>query len=332
MVKFKLISTLVVIFLMASCKKYEVVSEYYLITNRGKNIEGSTFQGCVVRYSFLNYATKLNETIQKEAVSSAFSIWQKTNENLLFLQSDDISRTELLIEFKESDEFDLVENILPIGLFKTNVRGISSLRQVEGNKYRILLDDTIDWNPSLLQRTISYQIGSYLGFPSSDDSQSIMYLEANQKPISLSKTDSIKYLQKYSLPCKDLEYDLLPLELKLDNRIERKIRLDKVGTVTIESSGVINSGPFIGSVQPDGKFEFDYLGITFDIDASYDIVPDFPHGSVIYQINNDTKWRLCKSKCEFTTDGNEYLTLTLQINDKITSDNSGFYDVEIKYK
>jgi hypothetical protein len=114
--------------------------------------------------------------------------------------------------------------------------------------------------------------------------------------------------------------------------VTKDIKLERAGIVTIKSTGVMVAGTFIGDVTPDGKFEFTIGGVAFDISAQYDINPDFPHGAVIYKINDDKDWRLCKSNCEFSTLGNEYITLQLFINDSNAADNTGTYTTIIDYK
>lgn len=256
----------------------------------------------------------------------------KTNNNVLFNNSSDLSRADLIIDFIEAENLINSENSLPFGIIKTKTRTISDLKQLDNGLYKIQLDDDILWSEELITRAVAFQIGNYLGFKTSENPNSIMFPEANVTINKLSKEDSVYYKQKYSLPCKDLNVKSLPMSLKLTNTISEEIKLDKAGTVAIKSSGLINAGTFIGNTSPDGKFEFTYLGIAFDIDATYDIEPDFPHCAVMFKLNDDKDWKLCKSNCEFTTKGNETVTLTLQINDKDPSDNSGSYTVEIDYK
>ncbi|MCP9767090.1 hypothetical protein EGI22_04155 [Lacihabitans sp. LS3-19] len=329
MVKFRYIIFLLSFF---ACENIEPIPNQYLITDLKKEYEGITAKNCVIRYAIKNYSKSKNESVQVLAVSKAFEIWQKTNTNVVFANSSDITRADLIIDFEETENLTNSENSLPFGIVLTKTKTISDLKQLENGLYKIQLNDDIQWTEELITRAVAFQIGNYLGFKTSDNPNSIMFPEANININKLSKEDSIFFKQKYSLPCKDLDFKSLPMSIKLTNSITEEIKLDKAGTVTIKSSGSINAGTFIGNTTPDGKFEFTYLGLAFDIDASYDIVPDFPHCAVMYKLNDDKDWKLCKSNCEFTTKGNETITLTLQINDIDPSDNSGFYTVEIDYK
>lgn len=317
---------------LVSCKKYDVIESQYAITSEERKVEGLPFNGCVIRYNLKNSAKSLNEIPQKQAIEKAFQIWQKSNSNVAFVNTSDTTLAEIIIEFADKSFFLKEDTQMPIGLFKTNSKVIGTMKPIQGTRYKIYLDKDIVWNENLLSRTLAYYIGNYLGFKTSDKVNSIMYPEANINIQQLSKEDSILYKQKYSFPCKDLNVTYLPVKTKLTNNYTKEIKLEKAGIIQIKSSGVINAGTFIGDVTPDGKFEFDYLGIRFDISATYDIVPDYPHGSVMYKLNNAKDWTLCKSNCEFKTSGAEYITLYLQVNDTTANDNSGFFDVEISYK
>ncbi len=326
------ILAVILIVIIAGCKKYEVVDSQYAITAQERKAEGVAFSGCVIRYYLKNFANSLNEVPQKQAIDKAFTIWQKANSNVMFASTSDTTLAEIIIEFGDKAVFLTDKTELPIGLFRTNSKVIGAIKQIKGTQYKISLDKDIIWNENLLSRTLAYYIGNYLGFKTSEQADSIMFPEANISIQQLSKEDSILYKQKYSFPCRDLNVSYLPIKTKLTNNFTKEIKLEKAGVVQIKSTGVINAGTFIGDVTPEGKFEFDYLGVRIDIDPIYDIYPDYPHGAVMYRLNNSEKWILCKSNCEFKTTGAEYITLYLQLNDTTAGDNKGFFDVEVSYK
>jgi hypothetical protein len=324
--------SLFLLILVLGCEKHEPFEKIFLITENQKISTNRAFDGCVIRYSLGNYFSKLSETLQKQSIDKAFAVWQKTNPNVLFINVSDTTKTELTVRFVNSSQISKGDNYAPVGLIKTPLKAISLLRQVKGFRYEILLDNTQPWDEQSLIRVLTYHIGNYLGFGISTDVNSVMYPYASNISVNLSKSDSIQYNQLYSLPCKDFKYETLPIQIKLSNLVTKDIKLERAGIVTIKSTGVMVAGTFIGDVTPDGKFEFTIGGVAFDISAQYDINPDFPHGAVIYKINDDKDWRLCKSNCEFSTLGNEYITLQLFINDSNAADNTGTYTTIIDYK
>lgn len=94
--------------------------------------------------------------------------------------------------------------------------------------------------------------------------------------------------------------------------------------VTIEASGNIRVGTWVGTVSPEGK-SAGVLGISLE---GYNIVNKFPHGSLIYRIG-DEAWKLCGHKCGFVSQISGILSITFEINDKNKTDNYGAYDVRI---
>ncbi|WP_337041367.1 matrixin family metalloprotease [Emticicia sp. 17c] len=324
---------LILLIIAVGCEEYTPAEKVNLIANNLKKVPARTFSGCLVRYSLVSYYSRLSESIQRRAVENAFAIWQKSNPNMLYVATLDTSRVEISIKFVSRKQMNVDGEQADIGILKTSLLPLSQLKQVKGAHYEILLDESFNWDETTMLKTVGYQIGNYLGFPSSSDSNSIMYSITSSSPNGLSRDDSLVYNQLYPLPCKDMGINFLPLSLKLSAPVTQDIKLDKAGTVAIRSTGIITVGSFIGDCTPEGKFQFTYLGITFDIDTyTYNIEPTYPHGAVMYKINNEAKWRLCKGNCEFTTNGNEYITLTLQVNDKDVTDNIGVYDVQINYK
>ncbi|PLK42444.1 matrixin family metalloprotease [Emticicia sp. TH156] len=310
------------------CEQYYPVERLNLIANNLKKVPARTFSGCLVRYSIKDYYPKLTESVQRRAIDNAFAIWREANPNMFFINSADTNRLEVSIRFVNPNQISTNGQVADFGILKTTLQPISELRQVEGLRYDILLNNSFNWDEYTIQRAIGYQIGNYLGFPSSSEPTSMMY-SLSSLTSKLSLADSVLYRQIYPLPCKDLGVNFLPIKFQLKGPVTFEIKLDKPGTVTIRSTGLINVGQFINECTPDGKTEF---GGFIPIDAiTYNIEPAFPHAAVIYKLNGETNWRLCKSNCEFST-SSDYITLTININDKNVSDNYGYFDVEVNYK
>ncbi len=327
----KLFSALLLILIIIGCEKFEPIERTFLISDNQKTSSNKAFDGCVIKYSLANFYDNRTEEIQKQAVTKAFALWQRTNANVVFTNVLDTSNAELIIKFVGSKSIIKGEKYVPYGIMKTTLKSISSLKQVKGFKYEILLDNTYNWDETAITRVVSFNIGSYLGFGVSEKTNSVMNPIASNIALALSKEDSTLYYQYYSLPCKDSKTESLPITLKLaGDLIVKEFLTGKAGTISIKSSGILTVGQFLGDSTPDGKDTF--LGGIIPIDKQYYLEPKYPHGSVMYKLTNDKEWLSCKSNCEFTTKGNEYVKVSLLVNQIKAYPNIGAYDVVINYK
>lgn len=102
--------------------------------------------------------------------------------------------------------------------------------------------------------------------------------------------------------------------------------------VKVNASGMITTGEFVGILSPEGKESFQLLGITAPIDPLWDIVPEFPHGVLMFRIADSTwsateGWMDYAATKGFTAERSG--CLEFDINDNDNSDNTGAYSVQI---
>ncbi|SEJ56395.1 hypothetical protein SAMN05192553_105110 [Cyclobacterium xiamenense] len=96
--------------------------------------------------------------------------------------------------------------------------------------------------------------------------------------------------------------------------------LNKGQSYTLKASGKMKVGNFLGNSGPEG------------INASkiYNIDKRFPHGSLIGKIGEDGDWFLVGKGGTFTT--NSKGRLYLRVNDRLVTDNDGYYTIQYEIK
>lgn len=103
--------------------------------------------------------------------------------------------------------------------------------------------------------------------------------------------------------------------------------------VRISADGIITAGVNIGAITPEGKEHFLLLGaIQTPIDPIYDIIPEFPHGVLMFRIADPSLsategWMSYAQTKQFTAAHSG--CLEFDINDKVNSDNSGEFNVQV---
>jgi hypothetical protein len=94
--------------------------------------------------------------------------------------------------------------------------------------------------------------------------------------------------------------------------------------ITIEASGQIRVGRFVGNSDPDGRSS----GVFNLALESYNIVSDFNHAALLYRISGgNQQWQLVGRRRRFIAprDG----CLEFEVNDNNKTDNYGAYDLEV---
>ncbi len=111
--------------------------------------------------------------------------------------------------------------------------------------------------------------------------------------------------------------------IKVSGFLRTTICFKKGDVISIEASGHITVGIFVGNSTPDGR-EFGVGGLSL---AAYNIVEKFNHAALMYRISGESEWRLAGKKKSFLAgrDG----CIEFQINDNKQADNDGAYDVEV---
>jgi hypothetical protein len=96
--------------------------------------------------------------------------------------------------------------------------------------------------------------------------------------------------------------------------------LNKGQSYTLKASGKMKVGNFLGNSGPEG------------INASkiYNIDKRFPHGSLIGKIGEDGDWFLVGKGGTFTA--NSKGRLYLRVNDRLVTDNDGYYTIQYEIK
>jgi hypothetical protein len=108
--------------------------------------------------------------------------------------------------------------------------------------------------------------------------------------------------------------------------------------VKIDADGVIDVGPRIGEVMPEGKRSFfavflGVISVPILIDAEkYNIVSDYPHGMLMYRIQPEGStstlgWKKCGKYCRLSVEASG--TLELEVNDNDQENNSGEFQVRV---
>ncbi len=98
--------------------------------------------------------------------------------------------------------------------------------------------------------------------------------------------------------------------------------------ILVTAKGSMILGQNIGSSNADGKDNFEVLGLSIPIDKKYYIYPAYPLGALLCRLDTQSDWMACGTSKSWEID----LTgcVEFQVNDKLTSDNSGGYNVSIE--
>lgn len=107
--------------------------------------------------------------------------------------------------------------------------------------------------------------------------------------------------------------------------LETGVEVQQSDIISVEASGTIIAGQFVGALGPDGKERLDAL--PFAIDPSYDVEQAFAHGALMVRIGSSGEWMLCGSSCEFNAPATG--ELQFGINDNNINDNSGSFTVTV---
>jgi hypothetical protein len=102
-----------------------------------------------------------------------------------------------------------------------------------------------------------------------------------------------------------------------------RICINKGNIVTIEASGQITVGPFVGLVDPDGKAN----GIWGMSLQQYSIDPGITTSALMYRFKGDQQWRFAGKRKRFVAERDG--CLEFEVNDADKSNNSGAFEVEV---
>jgi hypothetical protein len=113
------------------------------------------------------------------------------------------------------------------------------------------------------------------------------------------------------------------VSIKVSGLSSTRICFHEGDVITIEASGQITVGAFVGNSGPDGRES----GVGSFSLAGYNIVSEFNHAALLYRISGDRGWRLAGKRKKFIAgrDG----CLEFEINDNRQGDNYGAYEVEV---
>lgn len=93
--------------------------------------------------------------------------------------------------------------------------------------------------------------------------------------------------------------------------------------VTIEASGNIRVGSFVGSSDPDGR-PSGVIGMSLE---AYNIVPQINHAALMYKIEGEEEWKVAGKRKRFVASRDGHILL--EVNDNSKGDNYGSYQVTI---
>jgi hypothetical protein len=102
-----------------------------------------------------------------------------------------------------------------------------------------------------------------------------------------------------------------------------KICFTKGNIVTIEASGLIHVGPWVGKSDPDGR-EYGVFGITLE---RYSIDTTITTSALMYRLSGDERWKFAGKRRRFIAERDG--CLEFEVNDKDKSNNYGEYEVEV---
>lgn len=112
-------------------------------------------------------------------------------------------------------------------------------------------------------------------------------------------------------------------ETKVDGFIRSSVCVSKNDLVTIEASGHIRVGAWVGNSDPDGRPS----GVGGFSLESYNIVSQFNHAALMYRIEGDREWKVAGKFKRFIAPRSG--CIEFQVNDNIQDDNYGSYSVEV---
>jgi hypothetical protein len=112
-------------------------------------------------------------------------------------------------------------------------------------------------------------------------------------------------------------------KIDISGYINSSICFKEGNVVTIEATGQIRVGTFVGNSDPDGRTS-GVMGMSLE---SYNIVSAYNHAALMYRLNGETEWRLAGRKKKFIAPRNG--CLQFQVNDNSQGDNYGTYTVEV---
>ena len=98
--------------------------------------------------------------------------------------------------------------------------------------------------------------------------------------------------------------------------------------ILVTATGNMIHGENIGSSNADGKDSFDVLGVSIPIDKKYYIYREYPLGALMCKLDSQTDWLVCGTSKSLQIDATG--CLEFQVNDAITSGDSGAYSVTIE--
>lgn len=93
--------------------------------------------------------------------------------------------------------------------------------------------------------------------------------------------------------------------------------------VTMEATGHIRVGAFVGNSDPDGRAS-GVGGLSLE---SYNIVSQFNHAALMYRLEGEREWRLAGKYKRFIAPRSG--CIEFQVNDNSQDDNYGYYSVSI---
>lgn len=110
------------------------------------------------------------------------------------------------------------------------------------------------------------------------------------------------------------------------------MRRDDLGRIT--ANDTISTTSVIGTIGPEGKVYFLLSnGVQVPIDSIYNIMPEFPHGVLMFRFADSTLsategWLSYADTKTFTAERTG--CLAFDINDSAKADNSGAYAVQVE--
>jgi hypothetical protein len=119
-------------------------------------------------------------------------------------------------------------------------------------------------------------------------------------------------------------------EMKIRRDTTTKIRIEAGDLVTIRANGTMRVGSFVGTSGPEGRTN-GVLGLSLEA-YNQDDFKHLNHAALLYRFGKDDTWKAYEKDKEMKYQSGSDGYLEFKINDKIQSDNSGFYQVEIIVK
>lgn len=113
------------------------------------------------------------------------------------------------------------------------------------------------------------------------------------------------------------------VNIRVSGFVSTRICFHAGDIITIEASGQITVGAFVGNSGPDGRES----GVGNLSLSAYNIVQEFNHAALLYRMVGDSEWKLAGKRKKFiaSRDG----CIEFQVNDNRQGDNEGAYEVEV---